>query len=268
MMRAHLPARSCCVGLVFHLRKGPKQNRANCRVIHHPFRHIRDTPIMAGLAIAASFKRPENRIVAVEVLPDLFVIVKFLAEVAHGHRRIMTAIDFRRNVGGSGLRGESRGKIERGVSYERGEYYLRAVQMSTVVLLTLLRQYYTKVTPERIRPLLILRASPLASLHGEKLSVSRPSFALRQWAFERFNKLNGVANVAVHLHDHFDVGVLDPVSVDKIRHAKDDRGLFVPSSSRHQATFFDTAQNLVEVAWLIMTGRKVRLITHYRRRYF
>ena len=36
-----------------------------------------------------------------------------------------------------------------------------------------------------------------ASLHGEKLSVSRPSFALRQRAFERFNKLNGVANARV-----------------------------------------------------------------------
>jgi hypothetical protein len=39
----------------------------------------------------------------------------------------------------------------------------------------------------------------------------RASIAFRQWAFERFNKLNGVANVAVHLHDHLDVGVLDRV---------------------------------------------------------
>jgi hypothetical protein len=46
------------------------------------------------------------------------------------------------------------------------------------------------------------------------------SFALRQWAFERFYKLGGIANIAVHFHDHFDVGVLDPVCVDKIRHAK------------------------------------------------
>ena len=53
-----------------------------------------------------------------------------------------------------------------------------------------------------------------------------------QWTLQRFNKLNGVANVAVHFHDHFDVGVLDPVCVDKIWHAKDDRGLFV----LHRAT--------------------------------
>src|ERR1700738_724866 len=52
------------------------------------------------------------------------------------------------------------------------------------------------------------------------------SFARLQRALQRFNKLNGVANVAVHLHDHFDVGVLDPVCVDKIRHAKDDGGRY------------------------------------------
>ena len=59
-----------------------------------------------------------------------------------------------------------------------------------------------------------------ASLHGEKFSVSWPSFALRQRALQCFNKLDGVANVPVHLHDHFDVGVLDPVCVDEVRLAK------------------------------------------------
>jgi integrase len=44
---------------------------------------------------------------------------------------------------------------------------------------------------------------------------------------QRFHEVDGVAHVAVHLYDHFVVGVLDPVCVDKIRHAKDDGGLFV-----------------------------------------
>ena len=61
----------------------------------------------------------------------------------------------------------------------------------------------------RVRPLLLdqLMLDPFAAdgaealaavyplrSNGEKPSVSRPSFALRRWALQRLNRLNGVAN--------------------------------------------------------------------------
>src|SRR5580704_19623731 len=64
------------------------------------------------------------------------------------------------------------------------------------------------------------------------------SFALHHRAFERFNKMNGVTDIAVDLHDHFDVGVLDAVLSDEIRHVKADAAstLFLFVLFPHRAT--------------------------------
>lgn len=86
----------------------------------------------------------------------------------------------------------------------------------------------------------------------------------RQRALDCFDELNGISNT-VHLHYHLDVGVLDAVRSDKIRHAKADAAdslrLFVLTSHRAINPFTaNTSDDLRQVVRFDNRGRPILLV--------
>src|ERR1017187_5206175 len=63
--------------------------------------------------------------------------------------------------------------------------------------------------------------------------------ALLQRAFQCFNKLGGFANVAVHLHDHLNVRILDAFRIYEVGDTECNRGCLFA----HRASFINLTRS-------------------------